>query len=173
MRSAIIASLPVESRLVPGCFESILDAKVQGAAMNFLQRLIDQFLTWLYCPYHSLYLAKMARVHLLSDGKVRLYDATKQAVGGVDSNFITIRGTRVFFNANPHIWTVFSRQAFTDYIVVQDDEKRRPGWFQIIEQEISRPGNPKPMEKLWTVDTNRFGAVLGHADVYLVEQPTL
>lgn len=175
MTQAIVASIPVESRLVPSCLESIIDTKVRGAALNFLQKLVDWFFTWFYCPYHSLYTAKLARVHPFSDGVVKLYDSTKQGIGGIDfewgNDFITLNERKVFFNLNPHIESVFSRQYFTDYVAIKDDEKRRAGWFQIIEQEISRPNNPKPMEKSWMVNTNHFGQVLGQPNAHLVEQP--
>lgn len=168
MTQAIVASFSIESRWVPSCLETLIDKKVAGAALNFLQKLIDWFFSWFYCPYHSFYLEKAARVHAFNDGEVKLFDATKQGIGGINHNFITINGRKVLFNPNPHIETLFSRRTSTDYVVIRDDEKRRAGWFQIIEQEISRPGNPKPMEKLWLVNTNQFYPQLNG---YLVEQP--
>lgn len=166
MTHAVVASLPVESRLVPGCLESLIDMKVRGAALNFLQQLIDYFCTWFYCPYHALYLAKMARVHPLQDASVKLYDATRQGVAGVDHDFITIYNRRVYFDANPRIERVFSRRAHTDYITVRDAPSA--GCFQIIVQDIPRPGNPRPMETSWTVNATRLGAVHGQDNVYLV-----
>jgi hypothetical protein len=170
MTQAILASFPVESRFVPGCLESIIDAKVQGKALNVLQRLVDWICSWLYCPYKNLYRAKMERVHPLADKEVKLYDLTKHGVGGVESDFVTIQGRRIFFNDNPLIGTVFSRRAFTDFLVLKDGG--RPGWFQIIEQEVARPSNPRPMEKSWFVNANHFGSVAGQTGVYLVEQPS-
>lgn len=172
MTQAIVASIPIDSRFVPSCLETIIDKKVSGVALNFLEKLVDCLFTWFYCPYHSLYQAKTARVHFFGDGEAKLYDTTKQGVGAIERNgSITLNERKVFFNLNPNIESVFSRQAFTDYVVIKDDEKRRPGWFQIIEQEISRPNNPKPMEKSWTINTNRFGQILGQENVYLVERP--
>lgn len=172
MTQAIVASLPVGSRWVSSCLESIIDKKVRGVALNFFEKIVDWVFIQIYRPYNSLYKAKMARVHTFSDGSAKLFDASKQKVAGIDfefgNDFITVKKKRVLFNPNPNIEPVFSREAFTDYIVVKDDEKRRPGWFEIIEQEIARPGNPKPMGKSWMVNTNqrRIGI-----ETYLVEQP--
>jgi hypothetical protein len=167
MTQAIVASIPVESRLVPSCLESILDRKVRGVAFNFFQKLIDWFFTNFYIPYDSLYRAKMARVHSFSDGLVKLYDTTKQGIGNIEKDSITIHQRKVFFHRNPKIESVFSRKALTDYVLIKDDEKQRPGWFQIIEQPILQLGRPNPMEKVWSVNTNRFKI----PNAYLVEQP--
>ena len=83
-------------------------------------------------------------------------------------------GRKLFSTKTSNIENTFSKQACTDYVVVRDDEKRRPGWFEIIEQEISRPGNPTPMAKTWMVNTNKVHHLTQGREIkeaYLVEQP--
>lgn len=150
MAQAILASFPVDRHFVPSIFESLIDKKVMGVALNFFQRLVDRLLTWAYRPYDALYLAKMARVHLFNDGLARLYDATRGRVGGVNNDSVTIGGKIVQFT-NRNISALFSRHAHTDYVVVRDDASRGGGWFQISTQEIPHDGNSNPMEISWIV----------------------
>lgn len=150
MTQAILAALPVDSRFVPSMFENLIDKKVGSIALNFFQRLVDFLLTWCYRPYHALYLAKRARVHCFSNGRVKLYDATRNRVGGVNNDSVTISGRRVEFTTR-RIRALLSRQANLDYIVIRDDESRGAGWFQITTQDIPHEGNPNPMEISWIV----------------------
>jgi hypothetical protein len=168
MTQAVVSAIPIESRLVPNCLESIIDIKVRGAVLNIFQKLIDWFFGNFYLPYDSLYQGKMTRVHLFKDGLVKLYDTSKQGIGRIEKEFLTIHMRKVFFNRNPNIASIFSREVGTDYVVIKDDERQRPGWFQIIEQAIPQQGRPRPMEKVWSVNTNRFGKI---PNTYLVEQP--
>lgn len=174
---SIIASLPVDSRFVPTCLENIIDKRVAGVALNFLERLFNWLCTWLYFPYNTLYKAKMVRVHTFSDGIVRLFDATVRGLAGIEHDwehdYVTLHDRNVRFNLNPNIKNHFARAMNTDYVVVRDDPIKRINWYQIIEQEISRPENPKPMEKIWYVDANkvhRFEEEQSE-DVFLAEPP--
>lgn len=155
MTQAIVASFPVTSPFLPTFLENIIDKKISGVALNLLEKLMDWICFRVCCPYMAVYRGKMARVHTFSDGETRLFDTTKEKVAKIESawenDYITLRNNKVFFNRNPNIGILFSRQAFTDYVVIKDDERRRGGVFQIIEQEIPRPGNPRPMEKSWHV----------------------
>lgn len=175
MALAIIAALPVESRFVPSCLETLVDKKVAGIALNLLERLVDWICSWIYCPYYNLYKEKMARVHLFNDQVTPLFDSTKEGIANIEyewvNDSITLRDRRVCFNPIPHLEVVFSRMNFTDYVVIQDDDRRRPGWVKIIEQELPRPSNPKPMEKYWVVNTNELHQFQGEDPVYLAEQP--
>jgi hypothetical protein len=176
MTQSIIAALPVESRFVPGCLENIIDKKVAKVALNFLEKWVDWILTWIYCPYHNLFMAKLSRVHLFSDAATPLVDSTKQGVANIDfewrNDYISLHGKKVYFNPIPNVEIVFSRQAYTNYVVVRDDESRRPGWYKIVVQEIPRPENLRPMEKSWRVNTNLLHQFVGwNTPAYLAENP--
>jgi len=172
MTQAILHSLPVESRFIPSCLENIIDKKIQDVALNKLERLIHWICSWIYCPYQTLYQAKMARVHTFSDGAAKLFDATTQGIVKIDfewdTDFIAINHKKVLFNPKHNMEVRFSRKADTDFVVVRDDAKRRAGWFEVSEQEISRPGNAKPMAKTWVVDTNQI-IPFGKQSAYLAK----
>ena len=157
MTPSAIAALPVESRFVPGCMESILDKKVAKTALNILERLIDWIASRIYCPYNNLYQAKLARIHRFSD-TTPLLDSTKQGIATIDRDgghdCINLHNNKVCFWPNPHTERVFSRSAYISYIVVQDDG--RSGWYKITEHELARPGNERPMAKYWFINTNQF-----------------
>lgn len=169
MSLAIVASFPVESNFVPSCLEYIIDKKVAGIALNLLEELVDCICSWFYCPYNMLYQEKIARVHLFSDQITHLYDCTKKAVASIEhdwaNDFITLHKTKVYFNLNPNIDVIFSKQTFTDYVVVCDDERRRAGWYRIIEQGLPQKANLKPMEKSWQVNTNQLHQFAGRVKV--------
>ncbi len=175
MTQVIIAAFPVESRFVPSCLECLIDKKVAGIALNLLERLVDWICSWIYCPYNSLYQAKLSRVHRFSDEITTLLDSTKQAIARIEfdwkNDYISLHDKRVVFNQIPNVEIVFSSQSFTDYVVVKDDENRRPGWYKIVEQEAPRPGNLIPMEKFWMVNTNQLHQFARGTDpIYLAEQ---
>lgn len=175
MTQSIVSSLPVDSRFVPSCLESIIDKKVRKVALNLLEKIVDWLFTWFYCPYHSLYKKKMARVHLFSDSITPLFDATRRGIAGIcrhqQRDYISLNNRKVYFSPNPNIEIHFSRQAYTDYVVVRDD-RRRPGYFHITEQELSRPGNRNPMEKTWAVNTRDvFPDGPNQPTVHRIEQP--
>lgn len=172
MTLSIVAAFPIESKLVPSFLENIIDKRVAGIALNLLEKTIHWICSWIYCPYNTLYKAKMARIHLFSDSQALLLDSTKQGIAKIDKDSISLHGKKVYFNLIPHVETIFSREAFTDYVVVQDDEHRRPGWYKIVHQETPHPGNLRPMEKYWMVNTNQLHQFLGGppSRVYLAEQ---
>lgn len=153
MTTPIAASFPVSSRFVPTFLENIIDKKISGIALNMIERLLHQICSWLYWPYRNLYREKQSRVHTFSDNQTRLFDATRDKSAKIEfewgNDYITINGNKVPFTNNPQFEVVFSRQKYTDYVVVKDARERGPGWFQIIEQELPRESNPSPLEKAW------------------------
>lgn len=177
MSVAVIRSIPVESSLVPSFLEDIIDRKIANLSLNILEELVDWILSWIYFPYHQLYQEKSARVHTFSDGLTRLVDSTKLGVANIEydwsTDFVSLHAIKVYFIANPNIDFTFSRQTNTDYVVVIDDEKRGPGWYKIVEQEIARPMNPRPMEKCWYINTRNLHKAAGGypKNFFLVEQP--
>jgi hypothetical protein len=173
MTQAVVASIPVESPYVPGWMENIVDKKITGFALNWLETFVDWLCMKLYCPYSSLYNRKMARIHIFNDNIVRLFDATQGGVAriesGFDWEFITLFQTRVYFAFDPHNHRmVFSRERKTNFVVIVDDPHRRSGWVQIIYHEIAKPGDPPPMEIRWEVNTNNK---LADPPRYVVELP--
>lgn len=176
MTQAVIASIPLSSPFVPNCLENLIDKKISGEALNIMQKLIDWICMWFYCPYNILYHKKVARIHTFTDGTAKLYDATKQGIAGIqyswENDYISLFDKRVYFNPNPQIQIIFSRQAFTNYVVVKDYDIRGANWFQIIEQETPRANNNAPMEKSWLVNANiiRYFTNNPMRNVYLVEQ---
>lgn len=159
MTQAVVASLPVDSWFVPNFLAEILDKKISRVALNLLEEFIDWISSWIYCPYIFLSQEKLKRIHQFSDQMTSLFDSTKEGVAQIYRgliDYISLKNVKVCFSPNPNIAVLFSRQAFTDYVVVMDDEKRRPGWYKIIEQETPRPANPTPMEKCWLVNTNEM-----------------
>ena len=92
----------------------------------------------------------MSRVHNFSDNKVQLFDATKAKNVALefewDHDSIFINRKRVQFNPAPN----FSSKAFTQYVLVKDDENKGAGWYEIIQQELPRPSLPTPMAIRWS-----------------------
>jgi len=169
-----IAALPVQSQFVPSFLESIIDKKVAQIALNCLEELIDAILTWIYCPYHNLYQAKLARVHLFRD-TTPLLDSTKQGIAEIEQNgkndYIKLHNKRVYFTLIPNLERFFSRAAYISYVNVFDDDNRRPGWYKIVEHELSRAGNERPMAKCWMINTNQLHRFEGinEAPFYLAQ----
>jgi hypothetical protein len=159
MTQAIVASIPVDSWFVPDFLAEILDKKISGIALNYIEEFVDWICSWIYCPYILLGQAKLKRIHRFSDQIVSLFDTTKKGVVQIKRSLIDhicLKNVEVCFSANPNIAVLFSREAFTEYVVVKDDEKNRPGWYKIIEQPTPRPTNPRPMEKCWLINTNEM-----------------
>jgi hypothetical protein len=176
MIQSVVAALPVESSLVPSHLESIIDKKIAGIALNLIERLLNWIFSWIYFPYNRLYQAKMARVHRFRDNITPLLDCTKQGIARIDFNskndYISLLARKVHFKPIPHIDITFSRETFTEYVAIIDDENRGPGWYKIVEQEAPHPGNQIPMEKQWLVNTNQPYQVERWIDpVFLAELP--
>ncbi len=176
MTQAIIATLPVESSFVPSHLESIIDKKIAGIALNLIEKLLNWILSWVYFPYNSLYQAKMARVHRFRDKITPLLDCTRQGIAQIDFNskndYISLHKRKVYLSPIPNIEFTFSRDVFTEYVAVTDDENRRPGWYKIVEQETPHPGNQIPMEKHWLVNTNQMHRLERWVDpIFLAELP--
>jgi hypothetical protein len=170
----VLASLPLDSHFVPTWLEKISHKKIAGVALNILERLIHWLCSWLYSPYKTLHIAKQGRVHTFSDGIVKLIDTTVKGIAKTEGNYVSLRNRIVHFNLNTNIQTTFARKENTNYVIVRDDLNKRTNWYQIVEKEISRPGNRNPMEKIWHVNANliyRFKERV-ERDVYLVQQST-
>lgn len=164
-----IQYIRLDAPFVPTLLEGIIDAKIRGIALNALEEFVDWLCSWIYYPYQWLYSAKISRVHSFSDRNVKLYDATKHGVAGINcgkqDDHITLNGRRVYFNQCTYITMSFSKQFFMNSVIIKDANS--PGWYQIIIQEIPRTTNPNPMETTWFVNTNQFGQV--ESNTYLVE----
>lgn len=157
MSCAAIQSIPLNSFFVPYPLEDIMDRKIANLSLNIFERLVHWICSWIYSPYYTLYIQKEERIHKFTDGITLLIDSTKDGVAGIRSDdgktFVSIYTNDVLFAKNPNIQFTFSRKMNTDYLVVLDDEKKGPGCFKIIEQEIGRRQNPNPMLKCWHVNT--------------------
>lgn len=162
MTQAVVASLPVESPYVPGWMENIVDKKITGFALNWLEIVVDWLCWRLYCPYSNLYIRKMARIHIFNDHTVRLFDTTRCGAGGIlseefDREFITLFKNRLYFAHDPNNDNmVFSRARRTDFVVLRDDPLGKQGWFQIVNHEVAKPGGPPPMPITWDINTNKL-----------------
>ena len=174
MSLSAIRTIPLDSALVPVFLEDIINKKIVGAALNALENFIDWLCSWIYYPYIKLYNGKKARIHTFSDNITPLVDSTKQGVAKIDfewdKDYISLNRIKVLLSANIHINVTFSKKAHTAYVLVLDDEKRRPGWYQIIEEELPRPSNLNPMEKSWWINTNKIHYV-NQNPFFLAETP--
>lgn len=185
MTQAIQFTIPVHSKWVPNCMERLIDKQIGGVALSTLEKLIDWVMKRLYCPYQTLYKEKMGRIHYFSDKEAQLFDCTTDRIAGIrhpkegvpPCDFITLREKKVYFHQNPRILTIFSKKAFTDYMIVKDAPERGAGWCKITEHETVRPEADKPEIHEWFVDTathNRLVVDIGQIricgeQVYLVE----
>lgn len=149
MTITVIANLPIASNFVPSYLESIINKKIGKIALNTFEYLVDFFLSWLYCPYHLLYLGKLERVHYFRDG-TPLFDSTENGMAGIKENGITLFNKQVIFSLIPHLNITFSKQNRTEYVVIE----KRNTFVQIVEKEIGTFIDPNPMEKTWRVNLN-------------------
>lgn len=150
---AAVAQIPVTSRLVPGCLEHMINKKVANVALSLFERIVDFILSWIYCPYSYLYLGKLSRVHYFSDG-TPLFDCTKDGIASITNGRVSLIATQIYFEARVDLEVFFSRANRTEYVVVEEDPRFRPGWIQVVEQEMDFPDKTRPKEKLWSINTN-------------------
>ncbi len=160
MALSVISAFPIEAKLVPIFLENIINKKVAGLALNILEKLVHRIFSWIYRPYNTLYVQKLSRIHLFSDGKAQLLDSTQHKVAQIkhdqkkNHDYVSLHGENVYFSPLPLVETVFSKASFTEYVAIHDDEKGRPGWYKISQLETPREGNATPMVKSWQVNTN-------------------